>query len=71
MLYILGFTGRSLLSLLHTPSNLTCVRGTVYTFTLTLGSTVLLVITIPKVRAELVIKAQDGCKGLTQYDLEV
>ena len=30
MLHILDFTGCSLLSLLHTLSNLTCVRGTVY-----------------------------------------
>ena len=46
MLYILGCTGRSLLSLLHTPSNpdlcsRNCVLHSLDTFTLTLGSTVL------------------------------
>ena len=48
-----------------------CVLHSLDTFTLTLESAVLLVITIPRVRTYLKFKAQDGCKGLTQYDLEV
>ena len=72
-------TGCSFLSLLHTSSNLTCVHGTkkknvlhsLDTFTLTLGSTILLVITIPKVQTELVIQGSRWVQRVTQDDFEM
>ena len=44
-------------------TELTIVLPSFDTFTLTMGSTVFLVIMVPRVRTELVLKAQDGCKG--------
>ena len=42
---------------------LTIVLPSLDTFTLTMGSTVFLVIIVPRVRMNCQLKAQDGCKG--------
>ena len=49
---------------------LNCVLHSLDTFTLTLESSVLLVIKIPRVRIELAIQGSRGVQRVTQYDLK-